>query len=50
MLIVPAKKPKVPPTADTTLMAASELVSLSIRTAEATDKTRASREARISEE
>ena len=47
---VPARKPRVPPSAETMLIRASESVILSIRTAKVTDRTRARREAMISEE
>lgn len=38
---VPTRKSKVPPSAETTLISASESVILSVKTAEVTDKTRA---------
>ncbi|MHC4316441.1 MAG: hypothetical protein ACYSW3_28700, partial [Planctomycetota bacterium] len=47
---VPARKPRVPPSAETMQIRASESVILSIKTAKVTDRTRARREAMISEE
>jgi hypothetical protein len=47
---VAVRKPNVPPSAETMQIRASESVILSIKTAEVTDRTRARREAMISEE
>jgi hypothetical protein len=46
---VPARKPRVPPSAETMQIRASESVILSIKTAKVTDRTRARREAMIND-